>query len=131
MGALELNSKAGRVEAFRALENITMDESTQQLLNALTENVRLQLKPIEERLHEVVTELKQQSEQSQDLEKHVALFDARVTRIEHDLTKGLKAVRIEIDEALGNRMKVLTPAFAAVAGVVSVITGLFVWWIKT
>ena len=111
-----------------------MDDSTQQLLASF----RLQLKPIEARQEEILSELRSWRDKMQTLETQSALSQDRIKRYEKDLNRGLSAIREdmaemseELDEKIRGRNKALVPIAGALAILTTVLIALFVYWVKT
>ncbi len=128
----------------RASEDVefVMDESTQQLLTALEQRVRLTVKPLEARQEEILGELKSWRSEMQTLKTDAALSQDRIQRYEKDLNRGLSAIRKdlqegmqrmeeEVDQKFKDRSRLLTPLFGALAGVVTVLITLVVYWLRT
>jgi chromosome segregation ATPase len=146
MGSVEQDYRTGvqktGVSPLTATEvAIAMDESTQKVLeklvDALEQRVRLQLKPIEDRLQEIHTEVRAHREQVRILETVGALSKERITRYEQDLNHGLARVREDmetcmkrLERKISDKNKLMQPAFAALAGVTTVLLGLFIWWMQ-
>jgi len=135
MGAMNTQH---RLAAVRHPVEFKMDESTQQLLTALEQRVRLQLKPIEARQEEMLDELKSWRTEMQTLKTEAALSQHDMARLKHDLDRGLSAIRKEVadsmeelEEKIKDRNKLLTPLFAALASVTAIILVLFVRWIMS
>ncbi len=140
MGAVIGNGEALHnsvdLQATHAVEYHQMDEATKQLVDALEHSVQLQLKPIEDRQEEILSEVKQIRQRHQALETQAALSKDRISRYESDLTKGLSAIRKSVDakvagleKQLKDRNRLLTPMFAALASITVVLVGLFVRWL--
>lgn len=134
MGALtrDLIGLGGDWELFK------MDDSTQQLLEALEQRVRLQLKPIERRQDEILDELKARRDQVQTLETQTALSNDRIKRYEEDLTNALSAIRRDVaykhkvlEEKIDDSHKRFAPLLAAVPGILALLLGLAVYWLRT
>jgi len=120
------------------LEHPMMDESTQQLIEALEERFGLQLKPIEARQQEILDELKSRRDEVHTLQTQTALSQDRIKRYEQDLNRGLSTIRKdladgikELEEKIKSRNKVLAPAFAALASITALLLGIFVYWLRS
>lgn len=101
-----------------------MDEQTRQMLTAIQDGIHLQLKPLELRQSEILSELRQMREHNQKLGTTVALHEERIADIRADLNRGLSAVRKEIEERVASSGRFWMPAMAALAGIVSLLVAL-------
>ncbi len=128
---MEALEEQRRIAAVHGPEFFKMDESTQQLLEALEQRVRLQLKPIESRQQEMLTEFRTWRAEMQDLKTESVLFRRDMDELKKDLDEGLSSIRRDFTQKMNDRNKVLTPMFAAIAGVVTILTGLAVWYLTT
>ena len=98
-----------------------MDDSTREFLNALEDRVKLQLKPLDIRQTEILTELRQMRETSQHLTTQVQLHDLRITENKNDINSGLKAVRLEFAEKLKERDRITTAVVATIGIIITLV----------
>lgn len=133
-----LGSDKGNGRAHHILEHPMMDESTQQLLDALEQRFRLQLKPIETRQQEMFDELKSWRGQMQTLETNAALSQSRIERCETDLNRALKHIRKDfaermedLDDKIKDKNRLLVPLFTALATVTTILLVLLGKWMMS
>jgi len=131
------NSEKGNGRTHHIPEHM-MDEPTQQLIEALEQRFRLQLKPIEARQGEMLDEFKAWRSQMQTLETQAALSQDRIKRYEEDLNRGLKAIRKDLadrtedlEEKIVSSDRRYAPMFAAVPGILALLLGIFVYWLRS
>lgn len=127
MGTLTGDTSSIRLQpAAQLAEHATMDESTRQVVKALERSIELQLKPIQDRQEEILDELRSSRQRSQTLETEHALMKDRVDRLKRDLDKGLDSVRRQVADT----NKRYAPLFAAIPGIVALLLGLAVYFLR-